>query len=235
MRSVPVLLRARGNMLKPVYAMAVIVVLASVAPAMAEINKCTGADGRVVFSDQPCTAGQKAAVIKPQVSPASADTPTQREKFHDRAVEQAAKKLRDPQFKEECRVARQQQAELGKDKTGQTVGAEAAAIKQRVDDCQRRLQEYVGSEITRLDYLNKQEAARARERAIADEPKRRQRETDCKELEDEIIELRANFKRTAPRNSSGLSRDETDVYQYKVRQLRNEMHKRECPPPKEDN
>jgi Domain of unknown function (DUF4124) len=222
-------------MLKRVYATAVIVVLASVAPAMAEINKCTGADGRVVFSDQPCTAGQKAAVIRPQVSPGPAATQTQREKFYDRAAEQAAKKLEDPQFKEECRVASQRQAELSKDKTGQTAAAEVAAIKQRVDDCQRRLQEYLGIEFARLEYLNKQKAERAIEQAAADEPKRRQRETDCKKLEGEILELRINFKGNSPRNSSGLSQDESDAYQYKMRQLRKEMRVRECPPPSADN
>ena len=41
--------------------------------AKAEVYKCTGADGRVVFGDQPCTTGQKAAVVKPQtpVAPAA--------------------------------------------------------------------------------------------------------------------------------------------------------------------
>jgi hypothetical protein len=217
-------------MLKQVYAMAIAVVLAPVAPVMAEINKCTGADGRVVFSGQPCTTGQKAAVIKPQIAPVPAQpSSAQVEKFYDRAVEQAAKKLEDPQFKEECRVASQRQAELSKNKTGQTAGAEAAAIKQRVDDCQRKLQEYLGIEFARLEYLNKQEAERAIERAAADEPKRRQRETDCKKLEGEILELRTNFKGNSPINSSGLSQDESDAYQYKMRQLRKQINERGCP------
>jgi hypothetical protein len=34
-------------------------------PAYAAINKCTGADGKVVFSDQPCVTGQGAATVKP--------------------------------------------------------------------------------------------------------------------------------------------------------------------------
>jgi len=36
--------------------------------AFAEIYKCTGADGKVTFGDQPCANGQKAAAIKQQGS-----------------------------------------------------------------------------------------------------------------------------------------------------------------------
>ena len=35
--------------------------------AFAEIYKCTGADGKVIFADQPCTTGEKATAIKQQV------------------------------------------------------------------------------------------------------------------------------------------------------------------------
>jgi Domain of unknown function (DUF4124) len=35
--------------------------------SLAAINKCTGADGKVVFSDQPCATGQGAASVKPTV------------------------------------------------------------------------------------------------------------------------------------------------------------------------
>ena len=35
--------------------------------AFAEIYKCTGADGKVIFADQPCATGQKASAIKQQV------------------------------------------------------------------------------------------------------------------------------------------------------------------------
>jgi hypothetical protein len=37
----------------------------SAAPAYAAINKCTSADGKVVFSDQLCVTGQGAATVKP--------------------------------------------------------------------------------------------------------------------------------------------------------------------------
>ncbi len=40
--------------------------------AKAEVYKCTGADGRVVFGDQPCITGQKTTVIKPQASSGAA-------------------------------------------------------------------------------------------------------------------------------------------------------------------
>ena len=40
--------------------------------AKSEVYKCTGADGKTAFSDQPCASGQKAAVIKPQTSSAPA-------------------------------------------------------------------------------------------------------------------------------------------------------------------
>jgi Domain of unknown function (DUF4124) len=45
----------------------------TVSVAFAEVYKCTGADGKTSFSDQPCSTGQKVTVIKPQVAaPASA-------------------------------------------------------------------------------------------------------------------------------------------------------------------
>ena len=40
--------------------------------ATAAINKCTGADGKLVFSDQPCTSGQMTTAIKADAKPASA-------------------------------------------------------------------------------------------------------------------------------------------------------------------
>lgn len=52
--------------------MAVTALLVAATMTNAQVNKCTGPDGRVVFSDQPCATGQKAAVIKPQVSTAPA-------------------------------------------------------------------------------------------------------------------------------------------------------------------
>jgi Domain of unknown function (DUF4124) len=38
-------------------------VLMAVSPAEAAVNKCTGADGKIVFSDTPCAAGQAAASV----------------------------------------------------------------------------------------------------------------------------------------------------------------------------
>lgn len=38
----------------------------------AEVYKCTGADGKTAFSDQPCASTQKSAVIKPQASSGTA-------------------------------------------------------------------------------------------------------------------------------------------------------------------
>jgi hypothetical protein len=40
--------------------------------AKAEVYKCTGADGKTAFSDQPCTSSQKATLIKPQASSGTA-------------------------------------------------------------------------------------------------------------------------------------------------------------------
>lgn len=50
----------------------VIALLLAATTAKPEVYKCTGADGKTAFSDQPCATGQKAAVIKPQTSSAPA-------------------------------------------------------------------------------------------------------------------------------------------------------------------
>jgi Domain of unknown function (DUF4124) len=39
--------------------------------AFSAINKCVGADGKVVFSDQPCSTGQAATQIKAPAKPAT--------------------------------------------------------------------------------------------------------------------------------------------------------------------
>jgi hypothetical protein len=57
---------------KLIQVLAAATLLVTVTMTTAQVNKCTGPDGRVVFSDQPCATGQKAAVIKPQVSSAPA-------------------------------------------------------------------------------------------------------------------------------------------------------------------
>lgn len=54
--------------------LAVTALLAGAMAATAHVNKCTGPDGRVVFSDQPCTTGQKASVINPQASAPAASS-----------------------------------------------------------------------------------------------------------------------------------------------------------------
>jgi hypothetical protein len=53
---------------KPKQLIAIVALSLTATMANAQVNKCTGADGRVVFSDQPCATGQKAAVMKPQAS-----------------------------------------------------------------------------------------------------------------------------------------------------------------------
>lgn len=54
--------------LLPTFVVAALLVAATTANA--QVYKCTGADGKTAFSDQPCATGQKAAVIKPQISSA---------------------------------------------------------------------------------------------------------------------------------------------------------------------
>lgn len=44
-------------------------------PAIAAIHKCTGTDGKVVFSDQPCESGQSATIIKGAATPAPGAAP----------------------------------------------------------------------------------------------------------------------------------------------------------------
>ena len=45
--------------------------------ALADVTKCTGADGKVTFSDQPCTGGQTATtILAPARAAASASKPS---------------------------------------------------------------------------------------------------------------------------------------------------------------
>lgn len=50
---------------------ALLIAVAMLISAFAAINKCVGADGKVVFSDQACTTGQAATTIKAPAKPAA--------------------------------------------------------------------------------------------------------------------------------------------------------------------
>jgi hypothetical protein len=146
-------------MLRRFFALPLMVVLTPVTPLMAEIYKCTGADGKIVFSDQPCATGQKAVVIKPQNSAApTPPTTEQTTKFYDRAIALAAKKLENPQYKEECTVVGQRKAGVrkDKDKVGQRTPADEALFEQRVAECEKWYQEYMGTIIAREEHLAKE-------------------------------------------------------------------------------
>jgi Domain of unknown function (DUF4124) len=220
--------------LKPIQTLAVTALLVTATVVKAEVYKCTGADGKTAFSDQPCLSGQKAAVIKPQISSAPAVlTDEQKKKGYDKIVELTAKKLEDPKFKEQCRVARQRMAEIGKDKTGQTRVEERSSIKTQLQECDARLGEYIGSELARAEHDNKLEAkknaAEAAQQAIADEPKRLQKEADCKELQRNYAENRALASKFRGQQKPGDWPD-AEVIRYENAYMKScaEMSKRNC-------
>lgn len=73
----------------------ILLVLASASPPVqAAIHKCTGADGKVAFSDQPCAGGQSAATVKPVAAapavPASPNVSTGSATTKDRDAESSA-------------------------------------------------------------------------------------------------------------------------------------------------
>jgi hypothetical protein len=214
--------------------LAVTMPLVAATMAKAEVYKCTGADGKTAFSDQPCASGQKAAVIKPQISSAPAVlTDEQKTKAYDKIVGLTAKKLEDPKFKEQCRVARLRMAEIGKDKSGQTRPEELSVVKTQVQECDARLGEYIGSELARVEHENKLEAkkqaAEAAQLAVADEPKRLQKEADCKELQRNFAENRALASKFRSRQKPGDWPDaEVLRYENAYMKTRAEMSKRNC-------
>lgn len=216
--------------LKPIQTLAMTALLLTATMGKAEVYKCTGADGKTAFSDQPCASGQKAAVIKPQISSAPAVlTDEQKTKAYDKIVELTAKKLEDPKFKEQCRVARQQMAEIGKDKTSQTRAEERSSVKAQVQECDARLGEYIGSELARAEHENKLEAAATAKQAIAEEPKRLQKEADCKELQRNYAENRALASKFRSQQKPGDWPDaEVIRYENAYMKSRAEMSKRNC-------
>lgn len=214
--------------LKLIQTLAVTALLVAVTMSKAEVYKCTGADGKTAFSDQPCATGQKAAVIKPQISSAPAVlTDKQKTKAYDKIVELTAKKLDDPKFKEQCRVARQRMTEIGKDKTGQARSDELSAVKTQVQECDSRLGEYIGSELARAEHENKLEAAEAAKANIG----------DCKQLQLDYANSLALASEFRSKQKSG-DKSGVDAIRYQeagfvegAKILRDELSKRRCPIP----
>jgi hypothetical protein len=215
---------------KCLYAVAAIALLTAATMAHAQVNKCTGADGRVVFSDQPCTTGQKAAVIKPQVSSApNPPSDEQKKKAYDKIVELTAKKLDDPKFKEQCRVARQRMAEIRKDKTNQTRTEEIYVVNAQIKDCDEWLGKYLGSEIARAEFEEKKEAAEAAKKASADEPKRLKTEAECKDMKRDLDQLRELVaKLRSQQKPTDWPNEERTRNELAVTKLRAQLIQRNC-------
>jgi hypothetical protein len=214
--------------------LAVTTLLVAATMAKAEVYKCTGADGKTAFSDQPCASGQKAAVIKPQISSAPAVlTDEQKGKAYDKIIELTAKKLDDPKFKELCRIARQRMDEIRKDKTGQANSAEIYEVNGQIKECDKRLGEYIGSELARAEFENKKEAATAAKQAIqaiADEPKRRQADIDCNAMKRDLDQRRELVaKLRSQEKPSDWPSDERTRNELAVTKLRAQLIKRDCP------
>lgn len=218
----------KETILKLMQALAVTVLLVVATTANAEVYKCTGADGKTAFSDQPCAINQKTAVIKSQISSAPAVlTDEQKTKAYDKIVGLTAKKLDNPKFKEQCRVARQRMTEIGKDKTGKTRPEEHAAVKSQVQECDARLGEYIGSEFARAEHENKLEAAAEAKANMG----------DCTQLllEYANIQTLARELRNKPKPVDKAAADARRYQETSIEEgakiSRTELSKRRCPIP----
>ena len=100
--------------------------------AEAAINKCIGADGKVVFSDQPCVPGQSASTIQEKGGPKSSATPLAKPAADPNAAMKSMRDRVDAALTPECRRMRKQALEqvLATDNARQT----EAELQKIIDD-----------------------------------------------------------------------------------------------------
>ena len=117
------------------------VAVAVVPAASAAINKCTGSDGRVVFSDQPCTNSQTQTIIK-SAKPTGQSAP--REPFDATAARVKAS------LSPECVALAEKMANFFQDGAGQTPEADVTATVTRYKNlCEPVIRKAVAAEEAR--------------------------------------------------------------------------------------
>lgn len=129
-------------------AFAIMAALMATPIAQAAIHKCTGADGKVTFSDQPCAAGQGAAVVKP-VAPSAAPAIMGAPDASEKARTEARDRLRKGQTPE-CLALADRMQNLLKDNVGKAPPAELdTVVNQYEQRCAARMRELVQAEAAR--------------------------------------------------------------------------------------
>ena len=132
----------------------------SVPEAHAAIHKCTGTDGKVTFSDQPCAAGQGASVVKP-VAPGAAPATTGAPDASEKARAEARDRLRKGQTPE-CLALADRMQNLLKDSVGKTLPAELdTVVNQYEQRCAARMRELVQAENARNEQLAREQTRKS--------------------------------------------------------------------------
>jgi Domain of unknown function (DUF4124) len=126
----------------------------------AAIHKCTGADGKVTFSDQPCAAGQGASVVKP-AAPGVAPTATAAPDASERARAEARDRLRRGQTPE-CLALADRMQNLLKDNAGKAPPADLdTVVNQYEQRCAARMRELLQAEAARTEQLAREQARKS--------------------------------------------------------------------------
>jgi Domain of unknown function (DUF4124) len=143
-----------------VSAMAALMAALPVPEAQAAIHKCTGTDGKVTFSDQPCATGQGASVVKP-VAPGPAPVVTGAPDASEKARAEARDRLRKGQTPECLNLADRMQ-NLLKDNAGKAPPADLdAVVNQYEQRCAARMRELLQAEAARNEQLAREQTRKS--------------------------------------------------------------------------
>ncbi len=169
-----------------------VLVLGLSVPASAAVYKCTGADGRVVFSDQPCLAGQATTAVR---EPAGAP-PAKPQDASEAARAATRARLRAAQTPE-CAEMADRIASFGQSGGATASNAQMNALVSRYDQqCAARMREAVEAE-------NKRKEDEAQKRVLAD--------TTCAEKRRVLNERRAKLATLSEADKRAVAALEAEV------------------------
>ncbi len=138
----------------------------------AEVHKCTGADNKVVFSDQPCASGQTASHVSGVGTTAATDkTGTDKPSYED-SVQRSRRATVHAALTPDCRV-------LG-DQASRALRNDAASLDE-VKQAVSQFENHCG------DQVHKASVAAAKSRTVPDA-------ADCHRLRQSLEERRARIK-----------------------------------------
>jgi hypothetical protein len=145
--------------------------------AQANVYRCSGADGKVVFSDKPCPAGQSGATVRIAPSPPAAPSPAARPQGLAPDTGAAARKAAADRIaaalSPECRVLTERVRNFTFEGAGAMSEAEARELFERTErECGDALRRAVEAEHARAAAARQAEARRAEcaaQRRVLDE------------------------------------------------------------------